>query len=53
VQAGQGDVVLRGRLMPKRTGQLPFMKVQVNLLETPRRPRSSPLASDGETLEVR
>jgi hypothetical protein len=52
VSAGQGEIVIRGRVVPKRTGNLPFMKIHVNMAEFPRRPRFTPLASDAETVEV-
>lgn len=53
VSAGKGEVVLRGRVQAQRTGSLPFMKIQVNMSEFPRRPRTSMLGSDSETVEVR
>ena len=53
VQRGQGEVVLRGRVTPQRTGSLPFAKLHINLSEFPRRERSVALATDSETVEVR
>jgi hypothetical protein len=53
VKASNREAVLRGRVVPKRTGTLPFAKIQVNLFELPRRTRSIPLANDSETVEVK
>jgi hypothetical protein len=53
VKIGKGEVTLRAMVTPRRTGSLPFGKVHVNLVEFPRRERTSVLASDAETVEVR
>ncbi len=53
VNAGSGEAVLRGRVVPKRTGKLPFAKLHVILNEFPKRQRTVALASDDETVEVR
>ncbi|HET7538052.1 MAG TPA: hypothetical protein VFJ90_16445 [Candidatus Didemnitutus sp.] len=53
IKAGAGETVLKARVVPKRTGKLPFAKVFVNLSEYPHRPTWSPLADDSHTIEVR
>lgn len=53
IKIGQGDAVVRARIVPTRTGRLPFTKLFVNLSEYPHRARWAPLATDSTTLEVR
>ena len=52
VKIGKGEIVLRGRVVPRRTGSLPFAKLQVSLLEFPKRLPSAVLALEAETVEV-
>lgn len=53
VKIGKGELTLRALVTPRRTGSLPFGKVHVNMIEFPHRERTSVLASDAETVEVR
>jgi hypothetical protein len=53
VAQGAGEAVVRARVVPTRTGQLPFTKLFVNLSEYPHRKKWIPLASDSHTVEIR
>ncbi|HEX2862157.1 MAG TPA: hypothetical protein VHN79_10980 [Lacunisphaera sp.] len=53
IKQGTGEAVVRARIVPARTGKLPFAKIFVNLSEYPHRPKWSPLAGDSHTVEVR
>lgn len=52
VKIGRGEIVLRGRMMPKTSGALRFAKVHVDLFEVPRRIPSVAIANDAETVRV-
>jgi hypothetical protein len=52
VKIGAGETSVTAKVIPKRTGSLPFSKVHVNLSEYPHRRSWSPLATDAETVEV-
>lgn len=53
IKIGTGEAVVRARVVPQRTGKLPFAKIFVNLSEYPHRKSWSPLAEDSHPLEVR
>ena len=53
IKIGQGETIVRARLVPMRTGKLPFAKIFVNLSEYPHRQKWSPLAGDSRAVEVR
>jgi hypothetical protein len=53
IKIGAGETVVRARIVPTRTGKLPFAKIFVNLSEYPHRPKWSPLAGDSHTVEVK
>ncbi len=52
VKMGKGTTVLKAKLVPKKTNELPFGKIHVGLSEYPHPKRWSPLAVDSLTVAV-
>lgn len=52
IKIGTGEVTLQARIMPTKTGPLPFSKIFVNLSEYPHRQTWAPLAGDSQVVEI-
>lgn len=52
IKIGQGEATLQAKILPAKTGPLPFSKVFVNLSEYPHRQSWSPLAGDSQVVEI-
>ncbi len=52
IEIGTGEATLQARIVPVKTGPLPFSKIFVNLSEYPHRQRWAPLAGDSQAVEI-
>lgn len=52
VDIGQGETEIRATIVPRKTGDLPYAKIFVNLSEFPHRPHWSPVADDSVVVAV-